>query len=96
MNYKVVSFPFSLVPFSPIAINGDLCTIIVSPDFPLNHSFYSKLDSLLQGSDVNNVNIYTYISDTTEFSRNLNQLESFIKTNASKSIKISIIDKLRI
>ena len=96
MNYKVVSFPFSLVPFSPIAINSDLCTIIVGPDFPLNDSFYSKLDSLLQGSNVNNVNVYTYISDKAELSRILNQLKNVIKTKTSQSIKISIIDKLRI
>ena len=96
MNHKVISFPFSLVPFSPITINSALCTIIVSPEFPLNDSFYSKLESLLQGCNVNNVIIYTYISYSTQLGDNLNQLKNVIKTKTSQSINISIIDKLRI
>ena len=86
MNYKVVSSPFSLVPFSPIAINDGLCTIIVSQDFPLNDSFYSKLEILLQKSNVNNVIIFTFISTSKNLMRNLDQLTSYIRNKTSQSI----------
>ena len=96
MNHKVISFPFSLVPFSPITINSALCTIIVSQDFPLNDSFYSKLEILLQKSNVNNVIIFTFISTSKNLMRNLDQLTSYIRNKTSQSININVIDKLGI